>query len=386
MASGGGGQETTQQINQQPWGPFAQHIQQGMQQAQKLYNKGYGPTPFEAPGYAPFSQDQLTGMDMWRNTATQESPLLANAFGSFNQNMQNGGISQPMQQNAIDPLNRVTSGQMNVDPSLYGAIYGQAMGQPTSAQQNLGGMARGDLLGSNPHLMGVLGRGADEIALRSNLSSSAAGRYGSAGAARGTADALGGYYGTALSNNYENEMGRMMGANSQIDAARQAQFQTGLGAASGVAGAQGANANMLMGAAGSLGNMYNQGAGRSMDAARLSPMLDQWRYQPSQNLMQLGATQQAMTQQQINDAKARHYEAGNWQWDQLNRYMNVAGMGGQVQGGSQTTQQPGQSFLQGALGGGLAGAGLMGATGQAANPFGWMMPLGGAVLGGASTW
>jgi hypothetical protein len=207
------------------------------------------------------------------------------------------------------------------------ATGGGGLGQPASSF--LGSNINGDYLNSNPYLMQALAPGADAIKTRSDMSAAGAGRYGSGAAAKVTADSLSNYYSNALMQNYENERGRQM------------------------------------------------------QSVGMAPAIDPMRYADAQRLMGVGSAYEGKTQQALDDAMQRWnaYEARPW--EQLGRLNSILTGAGAL-GGTQTTQAPGASPAAGILGGGMAGAGILGSMGgmAALGPLGLGLPLGGALLGG----
>lgn len=268
-----GGQTTTQSTTNKPWN--IDELKNVNQAAIDLVKKDVGYQPFQGPTYTPFSSQTLKGLQQTENLATNGSPI--------------------------------TSG----------------------ATSFLGSSLNGDYLNSNPYLMASLNKGADEIALRSNMSAAGAGRYGSGAAAKTTADSLSNYYNQGLMQNYENERGRQM------------------------------------------------------QSAALAPTIEQLRYAPAQALMGVGSAYEGKTQQALDDAINRWNAYQSRPWEQLGRANSILTGSGAL-GGTQTTQAPGASPLAGILGGGMVGSSILGGLGGTAalGTGGLAIPAIGALLGG----
>lgn len=129
-------------------------------------------------------------------------------------------------------------------------------------------------------------------------------------------------------------------------------------------------------------NIYSQAYGQNLQgmlgAQSMAPAMAQMGMMPSNILSGIGAQQQAMEQQGIDEEMARHY----YPQQALQNYMSL--VGGQQYGGTSTQTTPySTNPLLGGLGGGMTGASLasMMYTGAGANPYMWPMMLGGAALG-----
>lgn len=98
----------------------------------------------------------------------------------------------------------------------YGNLLSQA-GQPTSAKTNLSGMASGQNLMSNPYFNDALQGQLDSTAAQVQSQFSGSGRYGSGANTGVLASSLGNIRAGALSNQYNQDVGNMLTANSMID-------------------------------------------------------------------------------------------------------------------------------------------------------------------------
>lgn len=288
---------------------------------------------------------------------------------------------------------------------------------PSMTEQNLGGVARGDYLkGSNPYLEDLISQSASDAAGQVASRFSGAGRYGSGYAQRGIADAANRVATEARVGEYGRERERQASANAAIDALNLARGQTTLGAQErGLGRAQTAldaitgvqnqnNQNRLAGANLGLaqGNQrlagltaqagqeqFNSNLGLEQARARLGaeqgavanamaglgqlPMLEQLRMQPIQQLLGLGASQDAMRQSQLDNQRQIHQEYQQAPWRQLGLYQAAAqpigAMGSQgtsTQQQARYDQQPGgaQQAMAYASGGlGMLGQ-LFGPSGQ----------------------
>jgi len=97
--------------------------------------------------------------------------------------------------------------------------YQNMLTAPTSAASNLGGMASGQNLLSNPHFEDALKGQIDKTAAQVQSQFSGAGRYGSGANTGVLASELGNIRSNALFNQYNQDTQNMLTANSQIDAA-----------------------------------------------------------------------------------------------------------------------------------------------------------------------
>jgi hypothetical protein len=508
-----GGQTTTQSTTTKPWN--IEQLRGVGRGAERLVKRDVGYKPFEDPTYIPFSSQTQQGLNQTEAIARSPQPLIGGSQNYLGSILGQNGMSSQMTQ-AMQPLERVSSGQNAIDGGMYGSVYGKAQGptasaglsdvaggqrgintgmfgnaysqsQAPTASSSLGGIAAGaqnvgtgnfqDIyassggptasnqylrdtaaganLSGNPYLMASLNRGADEIALRSNMSAAGAGRYGSGAAAKTTADSLSNYYNTALMQNYDTErsrqmqaagqidttnqaqlqgrlgaaqglaniqnqnIGNQMGAAGQMDQARNAQIQNQINAAQGYAGAEGQNISNMIGASGqmdqarmaqlqsqlnaaqgytgvqgqNIGNqmnaanmqagLYGQGLDRGMQGLGMAGAINDLQYAPSRALMGVGQAYEGKAGEVLGDSIQRWNAYQARPWEQIGRLNSILTGAGAL-GGTAVTQQPAASPLAGILGGGMAGASILGSLGGmgATGGLGALLPIGGAALGG----
>lgn len=110
----------------------------------------------------------------------------------------------------------------------YGNMLTQAQ-QPTSAQTNLGGMASGQNLLSNPFFEDALQGQLDKTAARVQSAFSGSGRYGSGANNSVLAGELGNIRSNALFNQYNADTQNMLTANNMIDSSKAQSLASQLG-------------------------------------------------------------------------------------------------------------------------------------------------------------
>lgn len=101
-------------------------------------------------------------------------------------------------------------------PGVFGALSDNAYADHSMGRRGLHGMAAGDHLNGNAHLLGVLDRVADRTRDRVNAAFAGAGRYGSGSHADAVTRAVGDIYQQGLMDNYETERGRQVSAQNLL--------------------------------------------------------------------------------------------------------------------------------------------------------------------------
>lgn len=344
--------------------------------AQHLMARDIGYKPYEGPNYAPFSQNSLNAMAGIRNTAMQGNNAIGSANSFLGDMTSNGGMSQGLL-GAMQPMSGIANGQKAIGTGNFQGIYDQA-GGPSASEQYLTDMASGKYQNGNPWLMESLQKGAEQIALRSNTAAAGSGRYGSAGAAAGTAGMLGDFYSKPLAAAYESDQNRRLQAAGQIDQARMAGLSAQLGAAQGVAGAEGANIQNQLNASNLQSGFYSQGLNRGISAAQLAPGLNEARYADWNKMLGVGQMEEGKAQQAIDNAISVWNAKQARPWEQLMRMNAIVNGQGQF-GGTQISGSNPASMWQQLLGGGMLGLGLMNQNySNMGNNFGYL----GQLLGG----
>ena len=172
-----------------------------------------------------------------------------------------------------------TGGYNDAQQEAMGGIQqvGNAAMGPSYSEQNLSGIANGDMLNrQDPNFERALSAASDSAAHQVNEGAAASGRYASQNWADNMAKTVGDYEATQRVNQYNNERANQMSANSMMDSNRLQGLGLGLTAAqSGFnAGQQGfqnlgtAYEGMKRPAADliSLGSMYEDQAGKELEA------------------------------------------------------------------------------------------------------------------------
>lgn len=130
------------------------------------------------------------------------------------------------------------------------------------------------------------------------------------------------------------------------------------------------------------GQAYNQERENMQRSLALSPQVNQLQYQDPAQLANVGQMYENQTQKGINEDINRFNFYQNRDQDALARYNQMIQGGMNFSSGSSTSTQPlyGQSPLAGAVGGGLAGAGLASAL-EMSTPWGAALGAGAGLLG-----
>lgn len=327
----GGGQTpavTTTTTNATPWAGAQPHLLDVMAQGQAKYGQDVGYQPWTGATQAPKDPALSLGLIHASSIAQQNaqgSPAVMGGLDLAQKIMANQGIT-PGQQSAIGGLG-TAAGQ-------YGSIYSDA-----SSQQN-------------PYLLAQIAANDRRIADKVNSSMSGSGRYGSGAHTDVLSRALAEAANPIFAQDY---------------ARRQ---QERLAATQGLTGTQGM-----------ISDIYAKGLNQAGQFAQLVPGLEEARYAPANQLMNLGAYETGRAQNdlasQINLWNAQQARP----WEQLARYSGiVGGMGGL--GGTKITSAPNPnapvSGTQRLLGGALAGGGIGSAFGPVGAGVG---ALGGGLLG-----
>ncbi|MDP4005062.1 hypothetical protein [Methylobacterium sp. NEAU K] len=428
-----------QNTTQQPWTPAIPGLQQVLGDATSLYDSGTGDGVYSGQRVAQLNGQSLTGLQMAQDQASSDN---AGALGtSYLQNiLGSGGISPTTAQglsmlsavpnvdtsalsglassigSASNPINQTAksfmSGAQNLDtiPQLD-QLYAKSQA-PSEAETNLSGMAAGqDLDPTKNAIFQNLVNTSSANALQAQKEAFAAsGRYGS-GAFAGAANKAVNDTDTALyAGQYNQNVANQLSANSQIDAARQAASQLGLGITNAKSGVESTNNNQLLAGAqlgqgqqaaeaGVLGQVlggdeFNSnlgvtkaqgfiGAGQTGQAQALSaasalPALDALRYTPSQIESNVGSVLQNQDQNNINAAMDYYNQTQQEPWSYLGQYAGLlGGIGGMGSEGTsighsttQTQQSMGSTLL-----GGLTSIGGLAANLGKATPFLSMLGL-----------
>lgn len=276
------GSKTTSEQKNSPPAWATPLFKQSASEASDLYNQGIGGNPYLGSTVSDLSDTTMGGVSQ-----------LANAGQNWN-----------------------TAGTR---PLFQG--IGAASVMPGYSEQNLAGIASGQ---DNPYfeaaLESQLGKTADMVQSRM----SGAGRYGSGAHTGALTDSLGGIRSNALSSQWNQNIQNMFGANSLMDASRNAGLDRGLTAAGALAGQ------------------------------------DQQQFQNSltgaQATLDAGGILDKQSQRQLSDAVQSWYEQDNAPWQRLGLLQAAAaGAAGPygTQTGTSRTSNPGA--VLGAFGSAMGG-------------------------------
>lgn len=244
--SGGNKSTTTQQTT--PFGNTQGLLTSGLTQAQNLFGTG------KLAPYAGISNTTRGG--------------LAEVVAA-------GNVGKPALWGALNTAGNFSKGQGAVGTGGQDQVFGAAMG-PSNSEQNLAGIARGDLLGRNDADFERLLSGVSEkAATAARMAAGANGRYGGDYAQDAVARAVGDVESGYRVNQLNTERDRMMQANSMLDQFRQSGLNLGLNAANSRSSIQSANSDRQLGATQAIPGLYEAAmspyrskveAGRIMDA------------------------------------------------------------------------------------------------------------------------
>jgi hypothetical protein len=333
---GAGTQTTVSQSDPQPWGPSQKFLKTILGDAQKAYQKG--PYVYQGSTVTPMSnqtQDAYSGiMDMAKYNANNPNGMnsqLQNIIGNGGFNNQQLGAMNGMQN----------------DLRRYGA---NGLNKPQDqALQNYRETANGNYdRNANPGYGAVRQNTLNDVADMTNLNAAAAGRYGSGMHEGVLSRELGKTASNMDMNDYNNWLGRR-------DAANQGMASLGTQGASQRSGLQGSLFN-----AAQAGQTNMQSAYQGMKA-------------PYTDMAGVGSAYEDLATRIKND-ELRKFDAQN-PMNFLQQYMSLAGMNGQLNSNTTTTQAPGPNPFLTALG--VAGTGL-----SLAQPFLGLNGVSGASAGG----
>lgn len=311
-------------IQNDPWAPQAQHLENVFGEAQNLYNSG-GPDFYQGATYTPFSPQTQQGLEMIEQRALNGNPL--------NQSAQN------YTQSVLDGSNPGVSSYNN---------FINNNGVDTLSQT-----ANGDFLNSNPYLDQTFNRATENVTEQFNNSVvpslnatfGMAGRTGSNAHQDTFADASG-----QLSDTIGNMATDIYGGNYQQERSRQLSAASNLGN------------NALNAAA-------QQNAAQS-GAAQLAPQLAETDYNDANRLLGVGAAVEGQAGRIIQDQQQRHDFYQNRPENNLAMYSGF--VQGNYGGTQNTSGASAANPLFAGVGGGLAAYRLLGGAGSSStnDPYG----------------
>lgn len=315
--SSGGGDTTTKT---EPWSGQQPYLTAGFRQAQNLLNSG-GPDYYPNATYTNFSPQSQMAMQLGENRALYGSQFDQPAGNVAMQNM--AGYS-PFIMSGVQSLQNA----------------GMGMGQ-------LANTSNGAYLNSNPYLNSMFGAATRGVNTQyaNNVMPGVNATFGQGGRTGSNA------HQTALdmaNQSYGNTIGDMAaqiyGGNYQSERDRQMAASMGMG-------------SLGQGIASGYGSLGNQNYAQQMGGAQLGQQLAGNDWQNIGALGQIGQQVEGKAGEMLGDYQNRFNFYQNRPEQNLQNYIaNINGI--PVNGGQTSTEGGGGGGLSGAIGGGLAGAGL----------------------------
>lgn len=296
-----------------------------------LYQQG---TPAYYPGntVVPFSDATQAGLNYLQGQAMQGAPGLDHAY---------------------DASARAMSGWNPALGYAANAAQGGLYANPANQQLAQYGAA------TNPHLDAMWQSGSQQVANAVNSNFAQAGRYGANAAhtgalARGLSDLHTGIYAPA----YETERNR------------------GLGAAQTMGGLYDSGANRTLAGIDLMGSMYAQGNADASRAAALLPSLYGYGQMPGQAMLDIGGMYEGQAGQYLSADQDRYNYNANAPWQYLTQYANMMNGMPDFSGSTQSsTGQQGTNRLMQGLGAASAGLGIWQALGGLGAAGGGLLPF-----------
>lgn len=323
--SGSSKETTTQNTSSAPWAAAQPALQTGLNDAQSLYRSGVGSQAYTGSTVIPFANQTQQGITGMMGMAQGNVNSLDNRHGLANQYQDiiyNKGFNST-QEGALGNMRQI----------------GQQAQGPSYSEQNLMGIAQGDMLGrTDPNFERALQAASDSAANQINMGASSSGRYGSGVHQGAVAKQIGDYEAGQRVGQYNTERQNQMAANSALDGQRLAGLNLGMNVAQNTfnAGQQGFN---------NLGTAY--------EGAKA----------PAQDLMGIGSMYEDLAGRLKNDELRIFQEQQSAPWNQLGRLNAIATGTGSMGGTSTgTAQTPGQNPFATGLGYAASGMGLLGSA------------------------
>lgn len=325
--SGGGGSNTTVE-KADPWSGLQPYLKQlyGMSSD---YATGEPSTFYPGDAVAGFAPYQELGFDVAADYARMLPGMLSPAYGAQNYLLSGQNPLLTRMGGAVDPAVSSMVGMMNPQANPYlEDMTGQAMGQAEDYfLRSMRGVrdetqALGQNIGDTAYLRGLTTAEDNLSQMLQDISTS---MYGGA---------------------YRSDMDRALAA-----------------------------------AGGTLGQYGSTLSDTQMNMARalgLSPSTFAMGMMPADIYSNIGATQQAQSQQEIDALMSEFFYNQEAPYQQLENYANLLGSLGMPGGDVVSTTDAGYNRALGALGGGMAGYGM---ASMMSMPYAWPFALGGAALG-----
>lgn len=325
--------------------------------ALSLYNSGVGGRTYEGPTVAPLSGTTMQGVNQLANAgANWDTGQTRGLFGGI------GAQAAGLGETGKSLFNPIATGQQGITTGNQWQSLLNKAGGKSSSETNLADMASGKYLQEgNPYFNARLENQLEDTAAQTRSLMSGSGRYGSDVSNRVLADRLGGIRSEALGQDWDRNLAAMMGANSQIDAARNAGFGNQATALSGLTGTQNQNIQNRLNASTGLINSQTAGIDRSMDAAGAMAGLDQRNFQNrldgANATLKAGGILDDQAQALTQDNMNKWYAKDNEPWTRL-------------------------SMLQGAASGAAGNYGSQLSTSRSSNPMAALGAMGSIMKGG----
>lgn len=346
MSLGGGGTQTST-TNSEPWVGVQDDLNTILDWSNFQFTQPRNPYPHIT--YTNLSPDTQTGMDMTRSAIYGDAHNIP-AGAQVNVRQTLGGE------------------WLNNQPGM-GYLQNTLTSDPASnpAADYLGATASGAMLNSNPYLDSMFDTASGKVRSAIDSQFNDAGRYASGAHQDVLMENYGDLANQIYGDNYARERQNQLAASGMIQGA----YDT----------AMGRNISSAMG----VNDMFSDERARQIQSLALAPGVYDFQFAPADKMMQLGAIDENQQMKALTDDMYRYNFYQDDPWVNISRYASIAN-GLPVAGyGLNTAAQPtyGGSPIMGALGGGMAGAGLasglVGATGGSAGLLG--SGMGAASLG-----
>lgn len=366
------------------------YLEQGLQRAQQLFFTGAQPSMYPGQTYVSPSSQTLQALAQQEALSSQMSPLLQQAQQTYLSGMNERSMATPMYQNLF--------GAAGYQPGA--STFGQAAsgGFVNPAQAGIQNVAGGGFLTGSPYQQQMIAAATRPLVqqyseqVMPGIASqySSAGRYGSGAMqqaqskasesfARGLGDVTAGIVG----QDYARERAFQENARQQLAQLGQQDVANRLAGASGLQQAQQAALGTQLAATQGLGATQAQDLARQLMAAQAAPSFFQMGFLPSQSLAQVGAAQERIASQPLQEEMQRYQFAQQLPYSQLQSYLSS--VYGTPMASSVYPQTP---QYQNTTMNTLAGAGLGYLGGQAVNswltssPFSLTSPSTYGIIGG----
>lgn len=366
------------------------YLQLGLQRGEQLFFGNPQPSMYPGQTYVSPSSQTLQALGQQEALASQMSPILQQAQQSYLSGMNERSMATPMYQSLF--------GAAGYQPGA--STFGQAAsgGFINPAQAGIQNVAGGGFLTGSPYQQQMIAAAtrplvqqySEQVMPTIASQYSSAGRYGSGAMqqaqskasesfARGLGDVTAGIVG----QDYARERAFQENARQQLAQLGQQDVANRLAGATGLQQAQQAALGTQLAATQGLNQAQQSDLARQLMAAQAAPSFYQMGFLPSQALAQVGAAQEKIASQPLQEAIQRYQFSQQLPYTQLQAYLSS--IYGSPMAGSQYPAMPQAQTnpIGSALGG--AALGYLGGS-LLTNQFGSTAPLwgagAGALLGG----